>query len=25
MTRAEAFEKCTSVPDPSQRCGQAKP
>ena len=25
MTRAEAFEKCTSVPDPSQRCGSPKP
>jgi hypothetical protein len=24
-TRAEAFAKCTSVPDPSQRCGPAKP
>ena len=24
-TRAEAFAKCTSVPDPSQRCGPPKP
>lgn len=24
-TRAEAFEKCTPVPDPSQRCGPVKP
>jgi hypothetical protein len=24
-TRAEAFEKCTSVPDPSPRCGPAQP
>jgi hypothetical protein len=24
-TRAEAFEKCTPVPDPSQRCGPPKP